>query len=151
MEGADDPVFQITVEVLYHGSRQAFLSGAHRWMMFGTIVFGASAAASFWGEKACALLAAATGGADLAFDFVGRAQAHADIRRRYYALGERRQCGDLTDEQFGVEWMLISPDEPPLFRWAELIAYRNACLALGRAVPDPLPWWQRLLAHVWRG
>ena len=122
-------------------------------MMFATILFGASAAASAY-PLVSGLLAAGTGAADIAFDFTGRAQSHADMRRRYLDLVSR--CKAIPDpgdaaRLFEAEWVAMSADEPPLFRWAALIAHRNARIALGREVDDPLPWKQRMLAHVWRG
>jgi hypothetical protein len=150
MEGVDDPEFQIATEVLYHGSRQAFFAGAHRWMMFLAIGFGASAAVSIWGEHICGFLAALTAAADIAFDITGRSQIHADIRRRYYDMAaELAEDGLIAN--FGKRWIMISADEPPVFRWAEIIAYRNACIALGRDVPQMSPLLHRIFAHVWRG
>lgn len=146
----DDQEFRLAVEVLYHGSRQAFFAGSHRWMMFATILLGASAAASFGGERLCGLLAAAAAAADIAFDFTGRAQQHADLRRRYYDMvAELSPAGGV--ENFGPRWMAISSDEPPVYRIVDEIAYRNACIALDRDVPTPVPWRRRLLAHLVRG
>ena len=149
--GAIDWVFRSAEEVLYHGSRRDFLSSAHRWMMFATILFGASAAASTY-PLVSGLLASGTGAADIAFDFTGRAQSHADMRRRYLDLAARCSARPAeADTLFEAERMAMSADEPPLFRWAALIARRNACIALGREVDNLLPWKQRMLAHVCRG
>ncbi len=151
MRSLDNPEFRLAVEVLYHGSRQAFLAGAHRWAMFATIIFGASAAAAL-APIACGLLAAASGAADIAFDFTGRAQAHADKRRAYLELVPQ-MAGDPEGFalRFASAWTVISADEPPLYRWAEAIAHRNACISLGQPVPAALPLYQRLFAHVIRG
>ena len=47
MDSISDPEFSLAVEVGYHDARQFFFEAAHRWAMFATIVFGASAVAPF--------------------------------------------------------------------------------------------------------
>jgi hypothetical protein len=150
VESADDPEFRLAAEVLYHGARMAFLSGAHRWMMFAAIVFGAGAATAI-APVICGLLAMATAAADIAFDFTGRSQHHADIRRRYLDIVARlARAGASVD--FTAEWMAISADEPPLFRTVAMIAHENACLALHRPLPEArVGRWRRIGAHIWRG
>lgn len=151
MESTSDPEFILAVEVTYHGMRQHFLSTAHRWMMFATIVFGASAAIPFWGDKGSALFAAATAAADLAFDFTGRAQVHADIKRRYFEMVAEQSRGELQD--FEPRWMAVSADEPPLFKYVSVLAERDACLNLEREIPERLKigLFRRLTAHLFRG
>jgi hypothetical protein len=151
MESVGDAEFQIAVEVLYHGARRDFLLAAHRWAMFVAILAGASAAAPL-APTASGLVAAGAAAADMAFDFIGRAQAHADVRRRYLDLA----AGLVADREETLEiwparWMSITADEPPLYRWLAIVAHRNAAISLGREIPAPLPWWQRMLAQVWRG
>jgi hypothetical protein len=151
MESLGDAEFQIAVEVLYHGARRDFLLAAHRWMMVAAILAGASAAAPI-APAASGLVAAAAAAADIAFDFVGRAQVHADVRRRYLDLAAGLASDhDATLASWGARWMEISADEPPLHRWLAFIAHRNAAISFGREIPAPPPWWQRMLAQVWRG
>ena len=151
MESTSDPEYSLAVEVHYHGMRQSFLVAMHRWTMALTIVFGASAAATFYGDKLCGLLAAAVAAADIAFDFVGRSQAHADIKRRYFEMVGDLSRGELKD--FGARWMVISADEPPLLRYVSILAEREACEALGREIPERLhiSGWHSLTAHLRRG
>ena len=152
MQSTDDPEFRLAVEVLYHGSRQAWLAGLHRWFMFAAILFGAGVTVTIGGEKVCGLLAAASAAADIAFDFVGRAQVHGDIRRRYLEMvGRLAAESDYGEDAFAGDWMKVSADEPPVYRWAYEVADRNARISLKPEVPDAQPWWKIALAHVWRG
>jgi hypothetical protein len=148
MESFEDPEFRLAVEVLYHGARRAFFMRAHRWAIFFAILFGASAAATF-APIIFGLLAAAAAAADIAFDFVGCAQLHSDIRRRYVDLVAEFATDPGAD--FKGEWLKISADEPPLYRWVEKIAFRNACIALAREIPDELPFWRRMSANFIQG
>ena len=151
MESVSDPEFSLAVEVAYHDARQFFFEAAHRWAMFATIVLGASAVAPFGHEKPLALLAAMVAAADIAFDFTGRAQRHADLRRRYYELVADVANRGTEAADFKSRYMILSADEPPLYRWAQQIAWRNTCINQEKVVPAPLPLWKRSVAHVWRG
>ncbi len=152
MESLSDLEFSFAIEVAYHDARQAFFEGAHRWAMFLTIMLGTTAITKFGSERSLALFAALVAAADIAFDFMGRAQRHADLRRRYYeVLAEMAKSEDGNDVRFQALYMVISADEPPLYLWASKIARRNTCINMEREIPDPLPLWQRALAHVWRG
>jgi hypothetical protein len=152
MESTSDPEFSLAVEVAYHGARQAFCEAMHRWTMFLAIVLGASAVTPFGSEKLLALFAAFTAAADIAFDFTGRAQRHADLRRRYFELaGDVADAADPSDVKFASRWMMISADEPPLYNWLEQVVRRKACIDMERVVPAQLPLWKRMLAQVLRG
>lgn len=150
MDSVSDPEFSLAQEIAYHDARQAFLEGAHRWAMFLTIALGTSAITKFGSENALALGAALVAAADIAFDFTGRAQRHADLRRRYYELVADVAKVGADEADFASRWMVISADEPPLYQWASEIAYRRACIAQRKEIPPALPFWKTALAHVWR-
>lgn len=146
--------FYLAVEVHYHRARQAWLAGAHRWMMFFAILLGSAAAASIFPPVA-GLLVAAIGAADLCFDFTSRATQHSDLARRYLAL-----AGDLAAakgdagkrEAVLAGWIATSCDAPPVYHVALDLAHNRAIQSLGRdaAFRAPLPHWKRVLAHTWR-
>jgi hypothetical protein len=146
--GSQDLEFVLSVDVIYHRSRQAFLAGAHRWMMFGVIVSGASAASTF-APAFFGLISAALGAADIAFDFVGRAQAHGDAARRYLALISRFADGAETADIRKV-WLEISAEEPATYRHAGRIAHNETCDALRRGDKVTVTFWQRLRANLTR-
>lgn len=117
--------------------------------MFATILSGAFAAAliapTVWG-----LIAAASGAADIAFDFTGRSQKHADIARRYLAVVAKMAGGESPDI-LRNEWLSISADEPETYRLVQIIAYNHAIESLGRNTPpEALTFLQRLRAHFLR-
>jgi len=148
-----NPEFALAVEVLYHGDRQAFLSGAERWATFLTIL-GGSGAIGFgpiWAKLAGAAVAA-IGAAQLSFAFTARAQQHADCKRRYLDLAADFKAGRLQPGEFDVRWLAISADEPTRYMRAERAAYERACYSLGveRSGVDLTPW-RRRLRHLSRG
>jgi len=144
--------YRLATEVLYHGARQHFLMGCHRWAMFCTILFGAGAASTFFSPAFCGLAAVMFGAADIAFDFTGRAQIHATFRRLYLELGRKIKRGEIPESEFEAEWMLISTDEPPVYRYVELIAAQNACAAFrAKYNGDKITFLCRLFAHFYRG
>ena len=72
----------------YHAEREAYLDGAHRWLMFLVIVFGTSAVVDIfpnlpWIKPLLSAAAAVMGALDLTFDLSGRARNHAVMKRRY--------------------------------------------------------------------
>ena len=150
---AEDLEFAFAVEVHYHRTRQAFLAGAHRWLMFGTILSGASAVAPF-AHAAFGLIAAALAAADIALDLVGRAQVHGDIARKYLQLvADLASAGEDPDKIAKIrdDWFSLSADEPAVYRYAQIIAHNEAIQSLGRdAPPAPLTLWQRARANFWR-
>jgi hypothetical protein len=147
---AADLEFYLAVEIHYHRARQAWLSAAHRWMMFIAILFGSGAATAV-APALCGLLAALTAAADLAFDFPGRAAQHADLARQYLGLAQR--LGDGDDVAIVQRAMLeVSGGEPPVYNVAREMAHNLAIASLGR---DPsakivVPESRRWLAHLFR-
>ncbi len=151
---AKDLEFYLAVEVHYHRSRQAWLSAAHRWMMFVAILFGTAAAAQLFPMFAGFSVACAAA-ADLCFDFVGRAAQHSDLARRY--LGLARDLAGARQDKTACQKILaalidISGDEPPVYTAAKELAHNLAIQGLGRDVAAmvAVPQNKRLLAHVCR-
>jgi hypothetical protein len=149
----EDLEFSFAVEVHYHRARQAFLAGLHRWLMFGTILSGASAVAPF-AHVVFGLIAAALAAADIALDLVGRAQTHGDIARKYLQLvADLAKAGEDPDKIAKIrdDWFSLSAEEPALYRYAQFIAHNEAIQSLGcDAAPVPLTFWQRFRANFWR-
>jgi hypothetical protein len=149
----DDLDFSFAVEVHYHRARQAFLAGLHRWLMFGTILSGASAVAPF-AHVVFGLIAASLAAADIALVLVGRAQAHGDIARKYLQLVADLTRADGDPDKIAKirgDWFSLSAEEPALYRYAQFIAHNEAIQSLGcDAAPVPLTFWQRFRANFWR-
>jgi|SRR5580698_5323622 hypothetical protein len=149
----DDLDFSFAVEVHYHRARQAFLAGTHRWLMFGTILSGASAVAPF-AHAAFGLIAAALAAADIALDLTGRAQVHGDMVRKYLQLVADLASADWDPDKVTKirrDWFSLSAEEPALYRYAQFIAHNEAIQSLGcDAAPVPLTFWQRFRANFWR-
>jgi hypothetical protein len=149
----EDLEFSFAAEVHYHRARQAFLASAHRWCMFGTILFGASAVSPF-ARAVCGLFAAGFAAADIAFDFVGRAQAHGDILRKYLQLVADLASADGDPDKIAKtqrDWFSLSAEEPAVYRYARVIAHNEAIQSLGRDAPlVALTFWQCARANFWR-
>lgn len=79
----------LLVNARYHSAREAYLDRAHRWLMFGVILFGAGAFANVVGPRwqpFVALAPVLCGALDLVFDLSGRARSHSFMKRRYFEL-----------------------------------------------------------------
>jgi hypothetical protein len=148
----EDLEFSFAVEVHYHRARQAFLASAHRWCMFGTILFGASAVSPF-ARAICGLFAALLAAADIALDLTGRAQAHGDIARKYLQLvADLAKAGEDPDKIAKIrdDWFSLSAEEPAVYRYARVIAHNEAIQSLGRDAPlVALTFWQCARANFW--
>lgn len=151
----EDVEFYLAVDVHYHRARQAWLETAHRWMMFLAIMFGSAAAADWLPAAVCGLLAALAAGADLAFDFTGRAAQHGELARKY--LGIARQLSARPNDAVALaavqDAMLeASGDEPPVYHAVRDLSHNLAVTSLGRdqASKVEITRWQLWFAHCWR-
>ena len=150
---ADSLVFDLASEVVYHRSREAYLTGLRRWSMFATVILGAGTVANL-APTLTGIATAIAGGMDLVFDFTGRAAQHAELRASYMRLVEKLAAADYSDPACRAtrkKMLRPSAKEAPPFVVAQIIARNQAILSLGRSEQiEHLPRWKRLCAHAFR-
>ena len=138
----------------YHATREAWLDGLHRWLMFFVIAAGASALFDAWQPMRIIgpVIAAVCGALDLTFDLSNRARTHAMFRRRYSELLSTASRNpdalhalrsDLDD--------LMSEEEPAFHAQLALSAMKAQQATYGKIVDPCRPgWWYRRLANMRR-
>lgn len=109
--------FELLRSAFYHDACERMLMGWHKWMTFGTLVLGSSAAISFTASYPLAgqiagLLVAVFGAMQLVFDHAGIARTHGDLRRQFYDLMADLEAGA---EQAAIRSKMTKSyaDEPP--------------------------------------
>ncbi|MGO2009262.1 hypothetical protein [Vreelandella alkaliphila] len=149
--------FYVVRNIRYHSRRASFFGYWHRLTAFVGVVFGSSAAISFFASgspKIASALAAVVvifSAIDLVVGAASRESLHNELRRRWVALQRRFESDGLSHE-LQIEKRSIEMDEPPELPIVELQAYNDASLSiLGKEAHEHLitfKLWQKLLGQV---
>lgn len=152
--------FDCRRNALYHSTRQYWLEGCHRWMMFIVIIFGTGTVSALLGgmrKELAALISVVptlAGALDLVFAFSDRANHHHTLYARYCELlGEIEAKYDASHEDLSgwrVRLHILYADEPPPFRALDAWCHNAVCLAEGSAASGKLdiPWYHLVLKNV---
>ena len=152
--------FNVVRNAMYHEARQLWLERINRIFSLLVILLGTGAVISVvknWlAPEYLGAAVAFIGALQLVFDFSRRAAEHAHLKRAYFDLLAEITEQTNADEERCAKWwadmVRITAQEPPVLKALDALAYNDAADALELPEEERLhvPWYAKLLAHVWR-
>lgn len=100
----------------YHGDRQAWYDGWHRFLMLGVILAGSGALLDIllpWARGLASFATVAFGTFDLVFSLSDRALKHGFLRKRYLEIAARLEQPRANPAQAQSEMMMLAAEEDP--------------------------------------